>query len=41
MMKGKHCETTISTPEKIIDKYYLIMEMLYFNINWAQFLHPC
>lgn len=33
MLKGKRCETTISTPDKIIDKYHIIMDISHFSIN--------
>lgn len=28
-LKGEQCETIIWTPEKIIDKYYMTMDMLF------------
>lgn len=43
MLKGEQYEITVSTPEKMIDKCYVIMDILSVNINLEkkkQFLHP-
>lgn len=33
MLKSEQCEITISKPETITDKYYVIMDILCVNIN--------